>query len=205
MVALTECFQVADVSLKVKKRWMYILGGGQTWQEVVASVSLRKTLAREPTTQEFKKYTEKLHPDTYTVLAKELEADIDQSFCEEEEVKSVHFTQPPNNAHTASQIIAVWGMKCVGYDYKFEKHLAGSLKGVKPSSSGSSKKPKSAVKVVDSNHDGEDDGKEDEPECHDSPPPKRQRVARGKSKPIRYDWSDSRYPDDSKDQDYQPA
>ena len=66
---------------------MSILGGGKSWQEVVASVALRKRLGREPTIPEFKKYTEKLHTDAYTALAKGLEADIHRSFYEEEEVQ----------------------------------------------------------------------------------------------------------------------
>jgi hypothetical protein len=102
-------------------------------------------------------------------------------------------------------------MKCVGYDYGFEKHLARSFEGIKPSSSGSSKRPKTAPKDderVDEGEDGEDDeGREDvhDPESHGSPPPKRQRVAKGKAKHVRYDWSDAKYHDDSHDEDYKPA
>lgn len=97
-------------------------------------------------------------------------------------------------------------MKCVGYDYKFEKHLARSLKGPKPSSSGPSKKQKS---VSNDNNDtvneDEDERKRDGSEPHDSPPPKRQRVAKGRARHIKYDWSGANYHDDSKDEDYKPA
>lgn len=74
-------------------------------------------------------------------------------------------------------------MKCVGYDYGFERHLARSLK-----------------KAGDKGK-----GKGDEPESRDSPPSKRQRVAKGKAKDIKFDWSGAKYHDDSRDEDYKPA
>ena len=67
-------------------------------------------------------------------------------------------------------------MKCVGYDYKFEKHLAHSLKTMKPSPS---KKRKAATR--DNNAMSEDeDEKGEEPESDDPSPSKRQRLAKGK-------------------------
>ena len=66
---------------------MDILGGGNSWQEVVARVALRQKLKQEPTIPEFHKYTERLEPDVYTALAKRLEVEIYQSFYEEKEVQ----------------------------------------------------------------------------------------------------------------------
>ena len=100
-------------------------------------------------------------------------------------------------------------MKCVGYDYKFEKHLACSLKESKPSSSGSSKKPQRSPKPitqkVDDKHGSEGDEMEDDPDLFKSSRPKRQRVAKEKAKHIGYGWSDDRCFDDNDDQDYKPA
>ena len=83
-------------------------------------------------------------------------------------------------------------MKCVGYDYEFEKHLARSLKEFKPPLSGSSKqpklKPKSITQEVDNEYESEDDEKEDEPNFFEPRHSKRQRVAKEKAKHIRYDW-----------------
>jgi hypothetical protein len=46
------------------------------------------------------------------------------------------FLQVPNlTAAPWDPVIAVWGMKCVGYDFKFEKHLARSLRMMKSLSS----------------------------------------------------------------------
>ena len=116
------------------------------------------------------------------------------------------FLPAPNLMSPPShQIIAVWGMKCVGYDFKFEKHLARSFKAIKPMSSGSAKKRKA---VAGGNNDvmseGEDVGKGEGPESDDSPS-KRQRTAKGKAKLVRYDWSDAVFPGDSEDEDYKPT
>jgi len=96
-------------------------------------------------------------------------------------------------------------MKCVGYDLKFEKHLARSLKAIKPSSSGSAKKRK----VITGNDDdamseGGDEEKGEESEL-DYTPSKRQRIAKGKAKLIKYDWSGIMVHGDSKDEDYTPS
>lgn len=96
-------------------------------------------------------------------------------------------------------------MKCVGYDLKFEKHLAHSLKSIKPpSSSGSAKKRKVVLRIDDgsSNKDEEEDNKE-EPKLDDSPS-KRQRIAKGKAKLVKYDWKDAKF-HDSEDEDYKPV
>ena len=200
-------FRAADVSLKVRKRWANIVGGGQSWYDAVARVALRKRLGREPSVPEFEKFTDKLSNKSYTTLAKELEGEIDQAFCNEEEVVITHFFQcslnARTNAHAIRQVIAVWGMKCVGYDYKFEKHLARSFKKIKPSSSGSPKKKKTITK--DNNIKDKEGGRDDDPEPHDSRPTKRQRVAKGKAKATVYDWSDAKYHDDNRDEDYKPT
>lgn len=96
-------------------------------------------------------------------------------------------------------------MKCVGYDYKFEKHLAHSLKEKKPSLSGSAKRRKVITK------DGNDavsvggDEEQDEDFDSDDSPSKRQRTAKGKAKLVKYDWSDARVEGDSEDEDYSPS
>jgi len=98
-------------------------------------------------------------------------------------------------------------MKCVDYDSKFEKHLARSLKAIKPSStsSGSAKKRK-AITKNDNDAMSEDGNEEkgDESEL-DYTPSKRQRIAKGKAKLIKYDWSDARVQGDSEDEDYSPS
>lgn len=104
------------------------------------------------------------------------------------------------NTSTACQIIAVWGMRCVGYDYKFEKHLARSLKGIKPTSSGLPRKRKAPA--VDSEDEGGD--KEPDSESEDTSPSKRQRAAKGKAKSVKYDWSGATHSSDSQDEDYRP-
>lgn len=115
--------------------------------------------------------------------------------------------QSLNLIATLHQVIAVWGMKCVGYDFKFEKHLARSLKDfkTKPSStSGAAKKRKAAAKgkVVGAVEDeDEDEGEESESEDSSSPS-KRQRIAKGKAKLVKYDWSDARFGGESEDEDY---
>lgn len=107
------------------------------------------------------------------------------------------------NASTARQIIAVWGMKCVGYDYKFEKHLARSLKGVKPTSSGLPRKRKAPAR--DSHAISEDEGgEESDSESEDTSPSKHHRAAKGKAKRVKYDWSGAKYRGDSQDEDYRP-
>ena len=109
------------------------------------------------------------------------------------------------------QVIAVWGMKCVDYDFKFERHLARSLKTIKPSSSGSARKRKVAVGNVVGNGDNdvmsedEDVEKGEGPDSDDSPS-KRRRTAKGRAKQVmKYDWSDARIPGDSEDEDYKPT
>jgi len=107
------------------------------------------------------------------------------------------------------QVIAVWGMKCVGYDFKFEKNLGRSLKAIKPSSSssGSAKKRKAVAKDDDDDdmNEEEDEEKGPDSEAEDSSPSKRQRIAKGKAKLVKYDWSDARFTGDSEDEDYNPT
>lgn len=97
---------------------------------------------------------------------------------------------------TLHQVIAVWGMKCVGYDFKFEKHLACSLKTLKPKRSLASdavKKRKAAAgEAVTGGAEGEDEGEEPEPDAK----------GKGKAKLARYD---RRLPGESEDEDYKPA
>ena len=98
-------------------------------------------------------------------------------------------------------------MKCVDYDFKFEKHLARSLKTFKPkpsSTSGATKKRKAAAKDCAVNGVEDEDGEEEESESEDSSPSKRQRVAKGKAKLVKYDWSDARIQGESEDEDYKP-
>ena len=105
------------------------------------------------------------------------------------------------------QVITVWGMKCVGYDFKFEKHLARSLKTIKPLSSlsGSAKKRTAVARDDDDMSEGDDDENGEGSEPDSSPPAKRQRIAKGKAKLVKYDWSDARFKGDSEDEDYSPT
>jgi lysine/ornithine N-monooxygenase len=89
-------FLVVEGSSKVKKRWIHVVGGGQSGHEAVANIALRKKLGRDPTIQEFKKYTANMQTDAYAALAKELEVDIDQSFSKGEEVRFTLFSHPLN-------------------------------------------------------------------------------------------------------------
>lgn len=74
-------------------------------------------------------------------------------------------------------------MSCVGYDYKFEKHLARSLKGIKHSSSKSTKKRKT---IAGDAHDAGSEGEDEVPEP-DDPPPKYRRNVKGKAKAVRFE------------------
>lgn len=100
-------------------------------------------------------------------------------------------------------------MKCVAYDYKFEKHLAHSIKGIKPSPSpsplGPSKNLKRRIFTRDEavSSEGEDEGKGESSRQY-STPPKRQRVAKGKGKLFRYDWTGA-MSRNSEDKDYEPT
>jgi hypothetical protein len=109
------------------------------------------------------------------------------------------------NAHSTHQIIAVWGMKCVGYDVRFEKHLARSLKAIKPSPSTSSKKRKPVTKGSGVLSEDDEEGRRVSAESDVSPSSKRQRVAKGKAKLVQFDWSDANNHGDSQDEDYIPA
>ena len=96
-------------------------------------------------------------------------------------------------------------MKCMGYDFKFETHLARSLKDIKPSSSGSAKKRKGVTRNDDdAMSEGGDREKGEDSELDDTPS-KRQRIAKGKAKLIKYDWSGARVHNDSEDGDYVPS
>jgi len=97
----------------------------------------------------------------------------------------------------------------VGYDFKFEKHLARSLKAInkaiKPSPSGSAKKRKTVTRNDDdAMSEDRDEGKGGNSESDDTPS-KRQRIAKGKAKLIKYDWSDVIVQGDSEDEDYKPS
>jgi len=97
-------------------------------------------------------------------------------------------------------------MKCVGYDFKFEKHLARSVRAIKPSSSSESAgKRKTVTWNDDVMNEDEDEGKGEDSASDGSPPPKRQRIAKGKAKLVKYDWSDARFQGDSEDEDYKPT
>ena len=96
-------------------------------------------------------------------------------------------------------------MKCVGYDFKFEKHLAHSLEAIKPSSSGSAKKRKAITRNDDDAMSQDGDGEKEGGSELNGTPSKRQRIAKGKAKLIKYDWSDARVQDDSGDEDYKPS
>jgi len=95
----------------------------------------------------------------------------------------------------------------VGYEFDFEKHLARSLKAIKPSPSGSAKKRK-ALTGNDNDEDAVSEGGDEEngedSELDDTPS-KRQRIAKGKAKLIKYDWSDVMVHNDSEDKDYAPG
>lgn len=93
----------------------------------------------------------------------------------------------------------------MGYDFKFEDHLARSLKAIKRSSSGSAKKRKAVTgNDDDAMSEGGDEEKGEDSELDDTPS-KRQRIAKGKAKLIKYDWSDVKVQGDSEDEDYTPS
>ena len=93
----------------------------------------------------------------------------------------------------------------MGYDFKFENHLARSLKTIEPPSSGSAKKRKTITgNGDDAMSEGGDEEKGEDSELDDTHS-KRQRIAKGKAKLIKYDWSDVKVHGDSKDEDYTPS
>jgi hypothetical protein len=96
-------------------------------------------------------------------------------------------------------------MKCVGYDFNFEKSLARALITIRSSSSLSESANK--LKAVTRNDDtmSKDEGKGEDSKSNGSSPPGCQRIAKGKAKPVKWDWSDARFQGDSKDEDYKPA
>lgn len=105
------------------------------------------------------------------------------------------------------KVIAVWGMKCVDYDFKFEKHLARSLKTAKSSSSlsGSAKKRKAVIREDDAMDEAEDEERGEDSGSDEPSPSKRQRIAKGKAKLMKYDWSGAKFEGDSEDGDYKPT
>lgn len=81
----------------MKKRWTYVIGGGHSWHALIAAIALKKKLGREASSQEFGKYTGGLCSENYIALARDHADDIDQAFCEEEEVYPItYFSQPLN-------------------------------------------------------------------------------------------------------------
>lgn len=94
--------QISNRSPKVKKRWTQILGGGQSSNDTVARVSLRKKLGKEPSIEDLKKFADKLTPGIYAALAKDLEDDVDRAFCKGEEVCLARFSRPESNIRTTA-------------------------------------------------------------------------------------------------------
>jgi len=81
------------------------------------------------------------------------------------------------------QTVTVWGMKCVGYDFKFEKHLTHSLREIQPSSSSKSAgKRKAVTGNGGAMSEGKGEGKGEGSGSDGSSPPKRQMIAKGKVK-----------------------
>ena len=68
---------------KVKNRWTKVLGSGQLWKEAVARVALRKDFGKEPSMDEFERYTKKLTAEGYAMLARDLRDDVDKALCKE--------------------------------------------------------------------------------------------------------------------------
>jgi hypothetical protein len=95
------------------------------------------------------------------------------------------------------QTIAVWGMKCVGYDLKFERHLASSLGaiGKTPTPSEPVNKRKAVARGDSSMGEGDGEGSESE----EFAPPKRQQIGKGKAKLMESDWPDARLHSDNDD------
>jgi len=86
--------QISNYSFKVKNRWTQVLGGGRSWNDTVARVALRKRDSKEPSIEDFKKFTDRLTPDDYATMARELKGDVDRAFCEGEEVFLAYFSHP---------------------------------------------------------------------------------------------------------------
>ena len=122
-------------------------------------------------------------PSPHAMLAKDLEDDVDEALCKE--VRLVFL--PALNVMPAPlrQVIAVWRVKCGGYGFKFEKPLVRSLKAT--SLPVSARKCEGAV--------------ESEGEGYNSPP-KHQRIAKGKVKLVRYDWSEAKFQRGSENEDH---
>lgn len=86
--------QTPDDMSKVRTKWTQVLGGGRLWNDTLARIALRKKLGKEPSIEDFTKFTKKLTPENYTTLTKELKEDVDRAFYEGEEVCHVCFSQP---------------------------------------------------------------------------------------------------------------
>jgi hypothetical protein len=110
------------------------------------------------------------------------------------------------DAHSTGQIITVWGMRCVGYDWQFESHLATSLKSIIPPSTPPSKKRKQVTKGSGSGRASEDDkdGRTANMELDISPSSKCPRAAKDKAKDAKHDWYGEQNSGDSDDEDYVP-
>jgi len=118
-------------------------------------VALRNQLQKEPLNEDFTKFAEELNSAEYLTLAKELKRDVDGAFCKGDEVYVLRIPPcPESNCSAMDQVIALWGMKCVGYDFTFEKHLANSIREIKPQ--GASKR-----KAVASDDDAVSEGKDE--------------------------------------------
>jgi hypothetical protein len=127
------------------------------------------------------------------VLAKELKDDAVRAFCKGGEVYLTRFFK--SRIYSSHQLIAVWVVKCVGYNFKFEKNLA-CLLGTMESSFSLSESAgwcKAATRNDDAMSEDEDDGKGADSESSGSSPPTRQQIGKARAKLVKYDWPDVRF------------
>lgn len=69
-----------------------MLGGGQSSNDAIVRVALRKRLGKEPSVEDLKKFADGFSPDLG--LAKELNDDADRALCRGEEVRTPRFDEP---------------------------------------------------------------------------------------------------------------
>ena len=86
---ISGLFQTSNGTSKVKNKWTDVLGGGRLWHDTIARIALRKKLGKEPSIDDLAKFAP---PENYTALARDLKDDVNNAFCEGEEVCLVRFS-----------------------------------------------------------------------------------------------------------------
>ena len=106
---------------QVKDNWVDHALRTNTGEQTRARVFLRRELGREPTEKEVNAI-KKDKSLKGRVTAAQIMGDLNSGI---EVFPPFAFDSPVNNI--LRQQLVVWGMKCIDYDYDFEKYLADNL------------------------------------------------------------------------------